>query len=410
MFRTILKIGYITVVLVLAILFGVLNYNTGADEAYIEALKSAVQAEGSKDLASVFSSFSLPYDTVPYAKADTEGTNNLEVFGAVNMLTVNYTETVDGEKKAQSYREVENIYYVFIKNITYKDGNKIDGENVINKSGLRFYNEDGKYYDYHFVVSKKVNSDEYSDEIDSVTKGLVNAERDISNLFRKQGSQYNFIVTNISESLVGYVKTKLDNKDIVKFNLIDRDGEKVYNDIDIKFDFSQQFFTDLKPFRDAFKLYYGAQDKEAQDYKDAVQYLEDFKVANLNNANYAEGLAKDQIYNAKLVWRTIGIVALFVVAFAIVYILLFHFKLIKRIIFRENRNKGRYVPNKIKGGYSYQPKKKSDAIENKQKNLDYNKKRYESIDAEAKDIKAEDKHSDAIDVDFEDVKSDTENK
>ncbi|MBR6072044.1 MAG: hypothetical protein IKP77_04335 [Acholeplasmatales bacterium] len=392
MFRTILKIGYITVVLVLAVLFGVLNYNTGADDVFIDKLREAVASEDSKELANVFSAFSLPYDGNPYVKVDTDGKNNLTVFGSVNMLNVSYTETVDGEEKSQTYKEVENVYYVFIKNINYSDGNKIDGDNIINKTGLRFYNEDGKYYDYHFVVDKNINKEEYSDKIDTPTKGLVNAKRDLNNLFRQRGTQFDFIVSTISESLVSYIKVQLDNKDIVKFNLLDRDGEKVYNlanDLEVRFDFSQQFFSDIKTFRDSFRLYYGAQDQEAQDYKDAVEYLEKFKVTDLNNANYLEGLKKDEIYNAKLVWRSIGISALFVLAFTIVYILLFHFKLIKRIIFRENRNKGRYVPNKVnRGNYNYQPKKKTEAI-----------------DAEVKEIKAETPKSNNA----EEVKSDKEN-
>lgn len=380
--KTILKIGYITVALVLCILFGVLNYNTGADEAYIDALKQAVASEDSKDLASLFSSFSLPYDSKPYVENSTDNENKLSVYGGVNMLTLNYKETVDDKEETKTYKNVENFYYIFIKKVTYPNGDKIELDSTTNESGLRFYNEDGKYYDYHFVVSSKVNSDEYSTEIDSPTKALINSERNINTTFKKQGSEYDFIFANVGETLAKYIKEQLDGKNIVKFNLVDRDGKLVYDDMNVRFDFSQSYFKDIEEFKDSFNIYYNSTDKESEEYKNAITFLENFKVSSLNNENYQEGLSRDQIYNAKLVWRTIGIVSLFVITFAILYILFFHFKLIKRIVFRENKQRGRYVPNKTPG--RYQPKA---SAPNKQNSIDAKIEKVEEV----KDTKEENK-------------------
>ncbi len=352
MAKTILKIFYIAVGLVLCVLFGVLNYNTGADEVYIEKINEAVKSDDMADLVSSFSSFSLPFDKNAYVTKDTNGKNKMCLYGSINRANVTYK--ADGVDK--TYQEVEFVYYLFIKGLDFPAGNKLttDGKTT-NDSGIKFYNADGDSYVYYFIVSDTVNSSEYKSVISSPTEGLVNSKRDLVNQFTNTKFKFDFMLVTISETMVSYVKTKLNNKSITGYEVVDTNGNSVYGEkINVNIDFSQDYFNDMTQFRDSFRVYLNDEKKGTDEYNIACEYLDkcDKEKVHLTKANYVEGLARNEIYNAKLVWKSIGIGALFFLSFAIIYFLLFHFKLIKRIVFREKRvSNNRYVPNRTNGTY-----------------------------------------------------------
>ena len=150
--------------------------------------------------------------------------------------------------------------------------------------------------------------------------------------------------------------------DIVSFNLYDNQGNKLFNqDQAFEFDFSEQFFnnTDLVKFKDSYKLYADYRnglDKnitQAQ-YDEAVKYLNDFKITNVdaNETTFSAGHSKDVIYTSGLIWQSIGITAIFVLVMVVVYFLIFKFKWIKSLVFRDRSGKNRYVPNVPKGAGS----------------------------------------------------------
>ena len=166
MAKTILKIFYIAVGLVLCILFGVLNYNTGADEVYIEKVTEAYQSDDMSELVRVFSSFALPYDSNAFVTKDTNGKNKMALYGSINRLNVSYKE----DDQDKTYQGVEFIYYLFIKGIDFPSGKTTDGTN---NSGIKFYNADGDSYEYYFIVDDKINTSEYKTTINNIKRANI---------------------------------------------------------------------------------------------------------------------------------------------------------------------------------------------------------------------------------------------
>ena len=376
MAKTILKIFYIAVGLVLCILFGVLNYNTGADEVYIEKVTEAYQSDDMSELVRTFSSFALPYDSNAFVTKETNGKNKMALYGSINRLNVSYKE----DDQDKTYQGVEFIYYLFIKGIDFPSGKTTDGTN---NSGIKFYNADGESYEYYFIVDDKINSSEYKTTITSPTEAIMNTKRDVVNQYSASRFKFDFMLVTMSETMINAVNKKLNDKPITAYEVLDTNGKSVYGDkIEMKLDFSQDFFKDMIQFRDSFKTYYDETKKDTDEYKAAVEYIEkcDKDHVHLTKDNYKEGIARDEIFNAKLVWRSIGIGALFFLSFAIIYFLLFHFKLIKRIVFREKKTNTRYVPNKYNGNYQ------AKSTANRRTNNT-------TIDADFKEVNKEDKEN-----------------
>lgn len=373
MAKTILKILYLTVAAVLAVLFGVLNFNTGANEEYISILSEAVNGSDPKRLAYVTSSYELPYDNEPYVVKDKDGKSNLSVFGSINQLGVKYFKSTEDSEATETFSRIEFVYYLFITNIDFKTNNRT-ADKVLNDSAIRFYNEDGKYFDYHFVVSNTINSDEYIEKPTTYMTGFMNSKRNLHTNYSSNGVTVNFVFAPISETLIEYAQGKLDNKVVTKINVVDNTGVAVYDDIELKLDFSQSFFKDFEKYRDSFRTYFDDTKKDTDEYKTSEEYLKNFDIKSLNNDNYKYGIAQSEIEGAKLVWRSIGIGALFFLSFGVIYILLFHFALIKRLVFRSSRtNNQRYVPNKNRGANPYQAKNKNNVINAKVEEVKPNK-------------------------------------
>lgn len=365
MLKTIGKIVYLAFAAILAVLFGILNYNTSSDEEYVNLVTTAAKDEDTEKLVYAFSSFGLPYDAVPYKKTSVGSNNKYSVYGSLNQISMTYYTTKDQTNTTETFKRIEFIYYIFLRDPSFKYSKYTDNGTVMNNTGIRFYNEDGASFDYHFVISDTINKDEYIEHPMTRYEALMNTSRNYTVTYMNERYNYHFMLTPVSESMVEYITTnKLNNKPITKMNYIDSEGKLVYeNDIDIRLDFSQDFFSadkGIMTYRDAFRKYYDSDTNTEEGKKakeEATKYINEFKIESLNNANYKLGLKKEEIYHAGLVWKTIGLVFVFVLAFAIVYFLLFHFALIKRLVFRRSSGRTtRYVPNKIDKKDMYKPK------------------------------------------------------
>ena len=378
MVKTIGKILYIAIAAIVAVMFGVLNYNTSADEAYTQYIAKADKAENSEDIIYAFSSFQLPYDKTPYATKNSGTknsrnlyTNDVSVYGSINQINVKYYEKAEDTEATKTFASVEFVYYVLIRYPEYTRTNLADQSAISNQTGIRFYNADNsKYYDYHFVVSSTINKNDYVEKPLSNMDAIMKNARTMTTTYINTRFDYHFMLAPFSETMISYIKEQIGGN-VASINLLDNEGKTVYDtNVTADLNFTQQFFTDLAPFRDAFHTYQNTTDDKAKE--DAKNYINNFKLSDINTAkgtDYKEGLRKDEIYNASLVWRTIGFVFLFVISFALIYILFFHFSLIKRLVFRRSTSKTRYVPNKVDKDRMYQPKNKSNVINGKAKDV-----------------------------------------
>ena len=112
MLKTIGKIVYLAFAAILAVLFGILNYNTSSDEEYVNLVTTAAKDEDTEKLVYAFSSFGLPYDAVPYKKTSVGSNNKYSVYGSLNQISMTYYTTKDQTNTTETFKRIE-LYIIF---------------------------------------------------------------------------------------------------------------------------------------------------------------------------------------------------------------------------------------------------------------------------------------------------------
>lgn len=351
--KKIAKVIFIFVGIIFTLLAYVIAYNSGASTNYYELMKQATSAESHDDPVKAFSTYNIPYDKNALVKANEGEKNELVIYNGVNLVNLSYYETVDNKTSKTSYSKIQDMYYLFIFNPNFNYGT-IDSTNK-NDSGIKFYNEAGdKSFTFYFVVNSTVNSGSYLETAYNPTDSLFKTERNVVETYKS----YGFILTSMPEIFINKVKEELGG-DIAKLELVDNRGDVVSGTtVDAKLDFSQEFYKDIEEFKNASNvineigsLSSSAKTKEQEEaYEKAVEYVNNFNVADYADKGYAAGYKKDDVYTTSLIWSSIGIAALFLFAVAIIYVLVFYFVRIKNWIFSgRHANRGqRIVPNKIR--------------------------------------------------------------
>ncbi len=349
--RKIAKIIFIFIGVLFTFLAYVIAYNSGASTNYFDLLMNSSKSEDHSDVCKAFSMYQIPYDAKIVASANKGEKNEIAVYNAINQLNFTYFETTDESSKSTNYAKIQYMYYFFIYNPSFSYG-AVEGKN---ETGLRFYNEAGdKTFTFHFVVDDNSNKDEIKKVPTSPKEALFNSSRNIVTTY----SDYGFVFTTLDELFVESVKEELGSS-ISKFELLDNTGKVVEGtEIDLKLDFSETFYSDLKEFKEASatlldinQIPSGERTKEQNDEYDRCQnFLNEFNLDNYKDKGYDRGYSKDEIYTTKLIFSSIGIASLFALSVAIIYILVFYFKRIKNWVFggRHSRTTQRIVPNKVR--------------------------------------------------------------
>lgn len=387
MLKSILKMAYITFGAVMCFIIYSLSYSTNVQNKIISTVKSCVNSGDRLETAQVFSMPKLPVDSVPLYGETVSGVGEVYIYNTVSQMSITTYENKGTAEKPdwESTKEdnYENMYYMFIFNplFTYTAGGDT------NYSGIRFYMDDENYLDYHFIVSNEEGEDNYSEYIKRPTnklEAIYNSKRDLI----KNYSEFNLIFVPFTETMINETKQKLGCDKISKISIISNDintnQAKVAGTIEKDFDFSQQFYTDIKGYVENRNIYKDASNKDVKNA--AKEYLDNFDLTSINS-NYVYGYTNSKIYSKTLVWNALGIVALFIVVLILVYILLFHFQFVKGIIFRQPKSKQRYVPNKIKNDNNKDGRVNVNIKPEKQISSAHTKRKNDVIDAEVKDIK-----------------------
>lgn len=396
----------------------VIGYNSGASNKYYELLNNAVDSNNHLDVARVFSTYGIPLNSKPVYESKTE-TNDIVIYCAINQANLEYKNE---DNKTEHYAKIEFMYYFFIYNPSFDN---LTINNTTNLTGLKFYNSANESFKYNFFVNENVNKEEYKDPVTSPTEAMFNVKRDVVSVY----ADYKFIFTYISELFMENVNNNIG--DVTKLELIDSNGNVVGNPINISFDFSEQFYQDMTEFRDNSRIIQEltGKDNSEEDRKKlsaAEDYVTEFNDAFKNgeyNSDYVAGYPKDAIYNAKLVWSSIGIASLFAVVLALVFILIFYFKRIKNWAFGDHSGrKQRIVPNKINrttpSTESSSDNKTSFDRVNEQRKIDLEKKRAREeairksgnvIVKPQEEVNKETKEAEAIDAEIVEEKNDLQN-
>ena len=370
MFKTILKVVYVTIAAVLCFILYLGFYNTFRSDYVVELTSSAVKEKNYEKIAKVFNvTFDLNsiLSTQPTDKAHLEV---LPSISRVDAITYKKNEENDSKYTATTNYLFEYNYSFYLYEPTFITADSSDNGSLTNSTAIRFYTADeSKSYDYLLKVTSTVNKDKYNAYPENISDALLKSGRDqlqVLNLI-------NVTYATINESVIKYIESDyLNNEKISKYTIVDGTGTEVFTPQEIKLDFSQQFFNvqEIIDFKSKYNEVIEAQ-KESTDAANA-KYSEFEKWYYGENKDgmfytfyeteahptYMHQLDEAELRPTSIIWKTIGIIALFLLAVAILYVLLFHFKWIKRIVTRNGKNEGRYTPKKNSNNNSKQAPKK----------------------------------------------------
>ena len=363
--KTIIKIIYIAFCLVLAVIIALGMYTSFASSNYSALLTNAVakakEAENYQDaeysdIARCFSIFSTPLENEPsLLYAEENGKNIIFIYESVNQHNASYS--IDG--KDETISRVENVYLV---TILHPEFNFLNLSDKTNPSAFRFYgtNSEVPYVDYYFNLSADCNSGTYLAKPTTEKESVLRGGRSLLDTYR---TSYDLIFFPLTETTMSYIKEDLKS-DVVGFNIVDNATNSVYKNseyVDFKFDFPKTagtFYADMEDFVKYYNIYTenreGKGDYDTDTVNAASVYIESFTKDPSSmipdfNTKYIQGYPRESVYTGTdMVMKTIGITLLFVVVDALIYILLFHLKSIKKFIrrFSKKEEPERKIPNR----------------------------------------------------------------
>ena len=363
--KTIIKIIYIAFCLVFAVIIALGMYTSFASSNYSSLLTNAVskaketenyQDAEYSDIARCFSIFSTPLEDKPsLLYAEENGKNITFIYESVNQHNASYS--VDGKDEAIS--RIENVYLV---TILHPEFNFLNLSDKTNPSAFRFYgtNSEVPYYDYYFNLSADCNSDIYSAKPTSEKESVLKGGRSLLDTYR---TSYDLVFFPLTETTMSFIKEQLKS-DVVGFNIVDNATNPVYKNseyVDFEFDFPKTagtFYADMENFVKYYNIYAESRDGKGDYDTDTVNaasiYIESFTKDPSSmipdfNTKYIQGYPRESVYTGTdMAMKTIGITLLFLVAVALIYILLFHLKSIKKFIrrFSKREEPERKIPNR----------------------------------------------------------------
>ncbi|MDE6656050.1 MAG: hypothetical protein K2J85_03565 [Anaeroplasmataceae bacterium] len=327
------KVLYFGIAIVIGILVYIIGYSSNQMNHLESMVSSAIASEEYYKVPMVWGGC---FDTKSIVDGNTDKLT-IRIYPATSQTDVTYGE----EENSTRYLEFERAYYLYIFNGKFSIDTVTTGTSSYNKTAIEFSSNEGSY-EYFFVVNDTMNSSMYVETPKSKEEALLNDARDVTNT----NANWNFMRITFTETMLNQILKEI-NGSITKLSVKACDGEVVYS-TDIQLDFSQGFFEDakLKDMLDKYNTYlkaYLESEGDSNKLKElnatwGTQFEEwkaDFQ-KDIPNTGYALGYERDVVTPSKLVWQTIGMLALYALVIILFYILIFHFSAIKRIFTREN--------------------------------------------------------------------------
>lgn len=369
MIKTILKVVYVTVSAVLCFILYIGFYNTYTSDYIIELTSNAVKE---KDYETIAKIFNVTFDLNSVVTEQPSDKVHIEVLPSISRMDVNtYKEETDSDGNktytASANYLFEYNYSFYLYEPTFTTKNQVDGDKIFNKTGIKFYNDNNDSFIYYFRNTKDVHEENsYEAYPKTLSDALLKSSRE--QLYTNELIGVSF--ATINESTINFIESDyLNNQAITKYTVVDSNGNEVFTPTAINLDFSQAFFneTEIVEFKAKYNAVIEAQ-KESTEAADA-KYAEFEKWYYGENEDgvfytfyeteahpsYMHQFDESALKPASIIWKTIGILALFLLAVVILYILLFHFRFIKRIVTR-GRSEGNYVAKDTKKNGKYQVK------------------------------------------------------
>ncbi len=322
-----------------AIVFGILIYIIGYSSNQMNHLEGIVSnAIAEEKFYKVPMVWGGCFDTKSIVE-DNSDKLDLQIYPATSQTDI----TFGSEDNTERYLEFEHAYYLYIFNAKFTTSTAVVGEKSSNKTSIRFVsNETSKSYDYFFVVDDTINSSSYVETPKTKEEYLLNSSRDVTNT----KDAWNFMRVTFTKTMLDEIEKQIGGE-ITSLSINDCDGNSVYN-TEIKLDYSQGFFSDKKmdemfvkynTYLDAYIAADGDNNKLKELNEEWGIQFETWKkefIAETETTGYAIGYEKDIVSPSKLVWQTIGMLALYALVIILFYILLFHFSFIRSLFSKES--------------------------------------------------------------------------
>lgn len=337
--KSVLRIVYILIALIAVVLVYIMGYNSNSINHIINMTNEALESKDYVQLAKIHGGC-LDVNNISKENSDDL---DLAIFPATTLSSYSYYKD-DKNKETVQTNSYDKAYYIYIAYPKFTlTSNELNGE-YVNDAAIKFVSNEGSYT-YKFEITETVNSKLYNKTPYSVNDIILKGQRQSLTYYENWG----FINVTLSESVVNAISSDLKG-DINKIEILDRDGKSVYSE-SINLDFKQDFFKDVQPLCDNYNTYINEVNSDDKAVKEAAEEKfnkfyegtessKGFEETFLENTNYTFRLADSKLQPGSLVWQTIGIEVLFVIVLVLLYFLLFHFQLIKRLISRENKGKG----------------------------------------------------------------------
>lgn len=318
------KVLYFGVAVIIGIVVALLGYSSNQYNHIYGLTSEAISEKNYSEVAKIFGGC---FDTKSIITEDSEDVD-VVVYPGSSLTNVSY-----GDKK--TFLAYEEAYYVYIFSPKFSYLTATNGDTMSNKTSLRF-TSGTKNYDYPFIVSSTVNSSTYKEKPETALEAVLNASRDVT----ATQSNWGFMTVTVTKTMLDEF-TRVNGSPITSMSILNNIGENVFT-TDIDLTFSQSFFADIDELFVNYNIYLQAyladnNNKEAVTTFNAFyeEWYKDFE-ASTATTGYTFRYDDSYLSPGKLIWQTVGMLALFLVMIILFYILLFHFAAIKRLFNRES--------------------------------------------------------------------------
>ena len=328
MLKKILKIVYIGFSIVFGFVLFIAIYNTNAYNHIYEMTQEAVASGNYANVAKIHGGC---FELTNLASDDSDNLD-LAVFRSSTLEQATYY--VD-EENTVNYSKYVKSYYIYVLNPNFSIIDVTNGDQLLNKAGFRFTGTSGEY-DYYFKVDESYNTSLYKEKPASLNEALINNGRYMTADF-ENWKLYQLVLTS----------TMIDAMNIGTINKIsvcDNQGN-VVGEASVTLDFTGDYFNDIQELEDAYNAYIDVVTKEdvKNDEKtEAVNAFNSFyegengfETRFLSNSNYSFRYEDKVLQPSSIMWTSIGLICLYIVAAALLFILCFHFHKVRRIFSKD---------------------------------------------------------------------------
>ena len=320
------KICFFIVVGFFALAIGYLQYNTYQVEYVNDLCEEHIKNNEFEEVAKMFIDC---FDTKSIIEDSTDEAD-IKIYPGMMSVNAYYTEN----DNAKAYVMYEPIYHMFIFNSKFEFNNlTLDGGEYLNKSSIRF-NGDTKSYDYFLQVNSSYNNQYYVEEANSLSDAILNNSRTYVDSLDSLG----FLTIDFSKTMLDLIKKELESN-INSISIVSNEGIELYT-MKLAFNYDEQFFKDsddLINFQNECLDKYEAatSDEERKNIVESAQNELSSWISS-NTGYDSTYFVRTGSYStpASVIWKTVGSLVVFAIIVALIYILLFERKLIKKLVFK----------------------------------------------------------------------------